>query len=346
MLNPNSLRLDKDYIRFLNQLKNRLHTAQMRASLAANIEQIRFYWETGKTIAEKQKIKKWGSKFIEQLSRDLNKTFPGIQGFSISNLKRMMLFAKTFPSLEIGSQPVSQLPWGHISLLLHKLNNNQAREWYANKTLEYGWSRSVLNIQIESGLYERQAKNEQKINNFHKCLPKPQSDLANDVLKDPYKFNFLTMQEKAHERELETGLTTHIRDFLLELGQGFAFVGSQVPLTFDDQEFFIDLLFYHLNLRCYVVCELKATKFKPEHTGQLGFYLAAVDDLLKKENDNKTIGILLCKTKNKVIAEYALQNINAPIGISEYTFTKAIPEDFKSNLPTIEEIEAELSKSN
>ena len=267
-----------------------------------------------------------------------------MQGFSIANLKRMRLFAETFPSLEIGSQAVSQLPWGHISVLLHKLNNNVGRNWYASKIIEHGWSRSILEMQIESGLYERQAENDKKIVNYHKFLPKPQSDLARDMLKDPYKFSFLTIQDKAYEREIEAGLIIHIRDFLLELGQGFAFVGSQVPLVFDDQEFFIDLLFYHLNLRCYVVCELKATKFKPEHTGKLSFYLSAVDNQLKKKGDSRTIGILLCKTKNKIIAEYALQNINAPIGVSEYTLSKDLPKTLKTDLPSVEEIEAELSR--
>jgi len=344
MPNLVNLHLDKDYVAFLNRLKERLHSAQMRAALAANVEQIRFYWETGKEILEKQKNKKWGSKFLEQLTHDMQTAFPEMRGFSVSNLKRMRLFAETFPILQIGSQPVSQLPWGHISVLLHKLSNNEEREWYASKTFENGWSRSILEMQIESDLYARQAKNDKKVTNYHKFMPKVQSDLARDMLKDPYKFDFLTLQGKAYEREIEMGLITHIRDFLIELGQGFAFVGSQVPLAFDDQEFFIDLLFYHLNLRCYIVCELKATKFKPEHTGQLGFYLAAVDDQLKKETDNRTIGILLCKTKNKVIAEYALRNINAPIGVSEYTISKSLPKELKTKLPTIKEIELELSR--
>jgi predicted nuclease of restriction endonuclease-like (RecB) superfamily len=346
MTNLINLHLDKDYIQFLGQLKARLHNAQMRASLAVNTEQIHFYWETGKSILEKQKTKKWGSKFLEQISHDLQTAFPEMQGFSISNLKRMKRFAELYPDFAIGAQPVRQLPWGHIVLLIQKVNENTERDWYAGKAVEHGWSRSVLTMQIESYLYERQAKNDNKITNFHKFLPKSQSDLARDMLKDPYKFDFLTIQGKTHEKAIESGLIAHIRDFLLELGQGFAFVGSQVPLNFDDQEFFVDLLFYHLNLRCYVVCELKATKFKPEHTGQLGFYLAAIDDQLKKEHDNRTIGILLCKTKNKVVAEYALQNIDAPIGVSEYTLTKAVPKNLKTDLPTIEEIETELSKFN
>lgn len=224
------------------------------------------------------------------------------------------------------------------------MRDKAKRAWYASETVKNGWSRSILETQIESDLYARQSSSRKKITNFHQHLPKEQSDLANEVLKDPYNFDFLTIQGKAYERAVENGLITHIKDFLLELGQGFAFVGSQVPLTFDEQEFFVDLLFYHLHLRCFVVIELKATKFKPAHTGQLGFYLAAVDNLLRKKGDNQTIGMLLCKSKNKVIAEYALQNMKAPIGISEYSLSKALPKELKTSLPTIEEIEAELNE--
>lgn len=227
----------------------------------------------------------------------MRREFPEMQGFSVSTLKRMRMFANEYPDFAIGAQPVHQLLWGHIVLLLHKVKNKNERDWYAHETIKNGWSRSVLEMQIESGLYERQGS-PKKITNFHDSLPSPQSDLAHEMLKDPYNFDFLTIQGKAKERAIENALTTHIRDFLLELGQGFAFVGSQVPLTFDDEEFFIDLLFYHLHLRCYVVIELKATKFKPEHTGQLGFYLAAVDNQMRKEGDNKTIGIILCKSKS------------------------------------------------
>jgi predicted nuclease of restriction endonuclease-like (RecB) superfamily len=226
---------------------------------------------------------------------------------------------------------------------MQMIKDESQREWYAQQTIKNGWSRTILEMQIESGLFERQGVSIKKISNYNQHLPAIQSDLAHEVLKDPYNFDFLTIQGPAHERAIENGLVAHIRDFLLELGQGFAFVGSQVPLTFEDQEFFVDLLFYHLNLRAFVVIELKATKFKPEHTGQLGFYLAAVDDLLRKEGDNQTIGILLCKSKNKVIAEYALRNVKAPIGISEYVLSKALPKELKSSLPTIEEIEAGLN---
>jgi len=268
-----------------------------------------------------------------------------MQGFSKRNLEHMRRFALLYPKIEFAKQAVSQLPWGHVVRLMQMIKDGVEREWYAIQTIKNGWSRSVLEMQIEGELYGRQAESSKKINNFHKQLPALQSDLANEMLKDPYNFDFLTIQGKARERAIENALVTHIRDFLIELGQGFAFVGSQVPLTFDDQEFFIDLLFYHLHLRAFVVIELKAGKFKPEHTGQLGFYMAAVDDLMHKDGDNQTIGILLCKSKHKVIAEYALRNMSAPIGISEYTLTKALPKELKTNLPTVEEIEQELNEA-
>ncbi len=224
--------------------------------------------------------------------------------FSKRNLEYMRRFASIYSNLEFAKQPVSQLPWGHIVRLMQMIKNNSERDWYVQQTIKNGWSRSTLEIQIETGLYERQGIIANKTTNYHEHLSAAQSDLARDLLKDPYNFDFLTLSEKAHERDIENALVTHARDFLIELGQGFAFVGSQVPLTIDDQEFFIDLLFYHLHLRCFVVIELKANNFKPEHTGQLGFYLAAVDDFMKKESDNPTIGILLCRSKSKIVAEY------------------------------------------
>lgn len=338
-----TLRLNEDYVDFFSCIKGRLKTAQIRAALAANSELIRFYWELGTDLIEKQKSHQWGSHFLEQLSLDMRKAFPEMQGFSKRNLEYMRRFAQLYPQIEFAKQPVSQLPWGHIVRLMQMVKNDVEREWYAQQTIKHGWSRSILEMQVENGLYGRQAITSKKTSNYHEHLPAAQSDLANEILKDPFNFDFLTIQGKAHERAVEDALVTHIRDFLIELGQGFAFVGSQVPLTFDDQEFFADLLFYHLHLRAFVVIELKATKFKPEHTGQLGFYMTAVDELVRKEGDNQTIGILLCKSKNKVVAEYALRNMKAPIGISEYTLSKAIPKEFKNNLPTVEEIESELN---
>ncbi|HTM64237.1 MAG TPA: PDDEXK nuclease domain-containing protein [Gammaproteobacteria bacterium] len=292
---------DINYRDFLHGIKNRLKTAQIRAALAANSELVKFYWGLGHSLIEYQKKHEWGESFLIQFSADLRNEFPAMQGFSITNLKRMRLFAKAYPK---SPQPVDQLPWGHISLLIHKIKDESVREWYAQQTVQNGWSRAMLEMQLESGLYERQGITSNKVTNYHEHLPATQSGLAIEILKDPYNFDFLTVHGDAHEREIENAPVTHVRDFLLELGQGFAFVGSQVPLTFDDQEFFIDLLFYHLHLRCFVVIELKANKFKPEHTGQLGFYLAAVDDLMRKEGDNPTIGILLCKSKSKFVAEY------------------------------------------
>lgn len=339
-----SLHLDKDYMDFFSTIKNRLKTAQIRAALAANSELIKFYWELGSDLIEKQKMQKWGTHFLEQFSHDMRQAFPEMQGFSKRNLEYMRRFAQLYPRIEFAKQPVSQLPWGHIVRLMQMVKDESEREWYAVQTIKNGWSRTVLEMQVESNLYGRQAIASKKTSNYHEHLPAPQSDLANEILKDPFNFDFLTIQGKAHERAVEDALVTHIRDFLIELGQGFAFVGSQVPLAFDDQEFFIDLLFYHLNLRSFVVIELKAGKFKPEHTGQLGFYMAAVDDMMRKDGDNQTIGILLCKSKNKVVAEYALRNMKAPIGVSEYTLSKAIPKELKTSLPSVEEIEAELNE--
>jgi predicted nuclease of restriction endonuclease-like (RecB) superfamily len=338
------LHLDTNYNSFFSGIKDRLKTAQIRAAFAANSELIKFYWELGADLMEKQKAFKWGEHFLEQFSHDMRQSFPEMQGFSVRNLQRMKQFATLYPKLSITTQAVSQLPWGHTTRLMQMIKDEPQREWYAQQAIKNGWSRSVLEMQVESGLYERQGISSKKITNYREHLPASQSDLANEILKDPYNFDFLTIQGKAQEREIENALVTHVRDFLLELGQGFAFVGSQVPLTFDDQEFFIDLLFYHLNLRAFVVIELKSTKFKPEHTGQLGFYLAAVDDLMRKEGDNQTIGILLCKSKNKVVAEYALRSVKVPIGVSEYKLSKALPKELKTSLPTIEQIEMELNE--
>ncbi len=338
-----SLKLDVNYNTFLSEIKNRLKTAQIRAALASNQALIHFYWQLGKELVEKQNSFKWGEKLLEQFSHDMRQEFPEMQGFSITNLKRMRLFTEAYPDFEIGPQLVDQLPWGHIALLIHKIKSPEIRQWYTQQTIEYGWSRAVLAMQIETGLYERQEVSEKKTTNYHLHLPAPQSDLANQILKDPYNFDFLTIQDKARERSIENALINHIKDFLLELGQGFAFVGSQVPLTFGDQEFFIDLLFYHIKLHSFVVIELKTAAFKPEHTGQLGFYLAAVDDQMRQPGDNQSIGILLRQSKNKVVAEYALRSSKMPIGISEYELSNTLPKDLQTSLPTIEEIEAKLN---
>jgi len=342
-----SLLLDKDYTIFLDDVKKRLKTAQLRTASAVNTHVIRFYWQLGSDILKMQTAKShWGSKFIEQLSQDLQAANPGLSGFSKRSLEYMRLLAGIYPSLEeFTQQAAAQLPWSHIQLLLDKYRNDPAkRAWYAAQAIENGWSRSTLNTHIKSELYNRQALESNKASNYFDQLPAPQSDLAHEMLKNPYNFDFLTITKEAREREIEDALITHIRDFLLELGSGFSFVGTQVPVEIDGENFFIDILFYHLKLRSFVVCEIKAKKFKPADLGQLSFYLSAIDSKFKHKDDNPTIGILLCESRSKIIAEYALKNINAPIGVSEYTLAKSLPKELKTNLPTVEELEAELNE--
>lgn len=344
-----SLITDKNYISFLNEIKQRLKITQLRAANAVNAHIIRFYWQLGNDILRMQMAQRhWGTRFIEQLSKDLQASQPGLSGFSKRNLEYMRLLASLYPSLDkFTQQPAAQLPWSHIQLLLDRYKNDSIRrEWYATQTIANGWSRSTLSTHIKSDLYGRQAVETNKTSNYREVLPSPQSDLAHEMLKNPYNFDFLTISKEAHEREIENALTIHIRDFLLELGSGFSFVGTQVPVEVDGEEFFIDLLFYHLKLRSFCVCEIKAKKFKPADLGQLSFYLAAVDDKLKHKDDNPSIGILLCESRSKIIAEYALKKINAPIGVSEYILSKSLPKELETKLPSIEEIEAELGRKN
>ena len=338
-----SLVLDKEYVKLVAHLKERIKSAQLKAALAVNQELINLYWYIGHQILEKQKQAKWGSAFIENLSSDLQHAFPETAGFSPSNLKRMRIFAELYPDVEISAQSVRQLPWGHIIVLIQKVKVSTERNWYAEQTISEGWARSTLEKAIKSDLYQRQAINDNKTSNYLERLPTAQSLLAQDILRNPYNFDFLGLHKEALEREIEQASIEHITKFLLEMGKGFAFVGSQVPLVIGDQEFFIDMLFYHLKLHSFVVVEIKATAFKPEHAGQLNFYLSAVDDLIKTPQDAPTIGLLLCKSRNKVVAEYALKSIEKPIGISEFELTKAIPDKLKTSLPTIAEIEQELS---
>ena len=262
-----------------------------------------------------------------------------MRGITRRNWFFMRAFAEAWPEESIGQQAVAQLPWGHNVRLLDMVKKPAERLWYTEQAIQHGWSRNVLVLQIESRLYRRQGK---AITNFRATLPKPQSDLAQQLLKDPYNFDFLTLSQEAQEKGLESGLVQHIRKFLLELGVGFAFVGSQYPLEVGGDEFRIDLLFYHLKLRCYVVVELKAGDFKPEHTGQLSFYLSAVDTHMKSQQDNPTIGLLLCKSQNRVVAEYALRDSNKPIGVAEYQLVEALPAELQTSLPSIEQIEQEL----
>ncbi|MDZ7585811.1 MAG: PDDEXK nuclease domain-containing protein [Thiobacillus sp.] len=277
---------------------------------------------------------------IERLAHDLRAAFPDIKGFSPRNLKYMRAFAEAWPDAEFVQEVLAQLPWYHQLALLDKLPGPETRRWYAAKAIEHNWSRNILVMQIETRLLERSGKG---VTNFVANLPKPQSDLARESLKDPYRFDFLGLTDKAQEREIENALVKHVTEFLLELGAGFAFVGRQVLLDVGGDEFFIDLLFYHLKLRCYVVIELKGGKFKPEHLGQLGFYLTAVDRQVKSEHDNPTIGLLLCKSKNKIVAEYALGDKSQPMGIAEYKLLESLPAELRTSLPSIEQIERELA---
>ncbi len=332
------------YAQFLEDIKKDILRTQLNAALAITKELTLLYWRIGKTISENMNTKGWGAKVVKGLAHDLEKAFPGLAGFSLRNLRYMRKFAETYPNANVAAA-VATLPWGHNMVLLDKLQDNNQRIWYAQKTIENGWSRSVLSMWIESNLYSRQG---QSITNFKTTLPKPYSDLAEQTLKDPYCLDFLTIDKKAREREIEHGLTSHIQKFLLELGQGFAFVGRQYHVEVGNKDFYIDMLFYHLKLRCFIVTELKAEEFDARDIGQINVYLSAIDSLLKHPGDQPTIGLLLCKSKDNYVAEYALRDINKPIGISSYTtkLVESLPKEFKGKLPSIEEIEAELEKSN
>lgn len=337
-----SFHTNQEYKSLIQNIKNSIRNSRLKAALSVNQEVIKLYWSIGKQLIDKQKETSWGSKLIESVANDLQAEFPETAGFSTTNIKRMKQFAVAYPDLEIGAQSVPQLPWGHIIQLMQKVKAYEVREWYAKIALEEGWSRVTLELNIKKDLYSRQAIPDNKTSNYQLQLPSPQSELAQEILKQPYNFDFLGLHDQALEREIEHAATKHITKFLLELGKGFAFVGRQVPLALNDKQYFIDMLFYNLKLRSYVVIEFKATDFKPEHAGQLNFYLNLVDDLYKSEHDQPSIGLLLCKSRDKFEAEYALKGINKPIGVSEYELTKAIPENLRSNLPSIQEIENEL----
>ena len=328
------------YADWLADLKGRIHTAQQRATLAVNRELVLLYWEIGRDILARQALQGWGAKVVERLAFDLRAAFPEMKGFSPRNLKYMRAFADAWPDADFVQVVLAQLPWYHQLALLDKLPGPETRRWYAAKAIEHNWSRNVLVMQIEMRLLERSGK---AVTNFADQLPRPQSDLARESVKDPYRFDFLGLTDEAHEREIENALVKHVTEFLLELGAGFAFVGRQVLLDVGGDEFFIDLLFYHLKLRCYVVIELKGGKFKPEHLGQLGFYLTAVDRQIKSDHDHPTIGLLLCKSKNKVVAEYALGDKTQPMGIAEYKLLESLPAELLTSLPSIEQIERELA---
>ena len=329
-----------DYGQWLADIKNRVLTARQRAALAVNAELVSLYWHIGRDILQRQATQGWGSKVIDRLGRDLREAFPEMKGFSRANLLYMRAFAEAWIDFEIVQQTVGQLPWGHNVLLLNRIKEQEARLFYVQKAIAENWSRSTLEVHIKDRLHERQGK---AVTNFAARLPAPTSAFAQETLKDPYLFDFLSLGEDAQEREIENALMQHITRFLLELGNGFAFVGRQYRLEVNGDEFFIDLLFYHTRLKCYVVVELKATAFKPEHAGQLNFYLAAIDAQVKAPDDHPTIGLLLCKTQNRLVAEYALSGIDKPIGIAEYELVRALPEPLVTNLPTVEQLENELS---
>lgn len=333
-----------EYKEWIEELKSEIQKSQIKASVTVNRVLLDLYWKLGKSISEKINHEKWGVSVVDNLSKDLKNHFPNQQGFSRTNLFSMRKWYEFYTYSGIGAEKIQQLvgqiPWGHNVLIITKTNNIEEALFYVNKTVENNWSRSVLTHQIDLDFYNRSGK---AITNFPNTLPEPQSELAIETLKDPYKFDFLTINNKVKEKDIEEQLVKHITSFLLELGDGFSFVGRQVPLKIDGEDFYIDLLFYHIKLKCYVVVELKSVKFRAEYAGKMNLYLSAVDDLMKSENENPTIGLLLCQSKSEIIAEYAFRGTTQPIGVAEYEIVKSIPTNLKSGLPTIEEIEKELA---
>jgi predicted nuclease of restriction endonuclease-like (RecB) superfamily len=334
--------LPADYAPLLAEIKARVQAARVRAGLAANRELLALYWDIGRLILDRQREEGWGARVIDRLAADLQTEFPGRQGFSPRNLKYMRAFAQAWPEKPIVQGPLAQLPWYHHLALLDKLDNSAHRLWYAAKAVERGWSRDVLALQIEGGLHARQGK---AVTNFKATLPPTQSDLAQGITKDPYLFDFLTLRDDANERAVEDGLVAHVEKFLLELGAGFALAGRQVHLDVGDRDFYIDLLFYHLKLRCYVVIDLKAREFTPEAAGKMNFYLSAVDDRFRQAGDQPSIGLILCRSKNRVIAEYALRDLSKPIGVSGYVtrLVDSLPRALKGAVPSVAELEKGLA---
>lgn len=346
--------LPEGYPEFIISLKKRIRSAQVKAAVSVNRELILLYWHIGRELGENVDAGSWGAKIIDTLARDLQSEFPDTGGFSRTNLYRMRAFYAAYPVIpaivpqavgQTGSplpEPVLHIPWGHNVILIEKIKDPAQRLWYANQTIEHGWSRAILHHQIESDLYKRQGR---AITNFSDTLPAPQSDLARQTLKDPYIFSFLALDSSARERDLEQGLMDHIQKFLLELGVGFSFVGRQFPLEIEGGDYYIDLLFYHLKLRCFVVIDLKMEEFTPEHAGKMNFYLSAVDDRLRQPGDLPSIGLVLCKTKKNLTVDYALRDMGKPIGVSEWRtrIMASLPEQLWGSLPTIEELENEFA---
>jgi predicted nuclease of restriction endonuclease-like (RecB) superfamily len=338
-----SLGLPGGYADVFNEIKHRISQERLRCVLTANATMVMLYWDIGQVILDRQTHEGWGSRVIDRLSVDLREAFADMRGLSPRNLKYMRAFAAAWPDRAIVQEALAQITWYHNLALLEKLNAPETRLWYAQKTVEHGWSRNILAIQIEQQLHTRTGK---AISNFDKTLPPPDSDMAAQIFKDPYLFDFLGTADPRREREVEQALVDHIQSFLLELGSGFAFVGRQVLMEVGNQDFYIDLLFYHLKLRCYVVIELKAGPFEPAFVGQINLYLSAVDDLLRHPDDKPTIGLLLCRAKNKLVVEYALRNLKKPIGVAQWEtkIVRSLPKEFRGSLPSIEEIENELSE--
>jgi predicted nuclease of restriction endonuclease-like (RecB) superfamily len=341
------------------EIKNQILSSQQKAALSVNKELILLYWNIGKMIFENQSLLEGRNNYIDQLSKDIKSEFPHISGFSRTNLfnirKFYIFYAENSVQQLVGLNQIESIqqvdglerlvliPWGHHVLILEKTKTKEEAFFYINETVKNNWSRAILALQQKQNLFERQGKS---INNFDKTLRTNQAELANQLLKDPYNFDFLTLEAKVHELEIEKQLTENITKFLLELGKGFAFVGRQYPIEIGKKSYSLDLLFYHIHLKCYIVIELKAVEFEPEFAGKLNFYLSTVDDLLKTENENPTIGILLCNGKDGIEVEYALKDINKPIGVSEYTFTEKLPKIYEKNIPTVNEFEKILKKNS
>lgn len=333
--------IDSDYAGLLKGLKARVAESRYKAALSVNKELILLYHHIGTMILKGQENQGWGAKIIDQLSKDLSSEFPEMKGFSTRNLKYMRKFSLEYPAFEFVQEVLAQLSWYHNVTLMEKVPDKKIREFYIQQSIENGWSRNSMVMQIETSLHKRQGN---AVTNFKEKLPSSQSDLAHQTLKDPYIFDFLSLGKDAQEREVEKALVHHMEKFIMELGAGFAFVGRQYHLEVAGKDFYIDLLFYHLKLRCFVVCELKDGDFKPEYAGKMNFYLSAVDDLVKHESDAPSIGLILCKDKNNALAEYTLRDMTKPIGLAEYQLIENLPENLKTALPTIEELETELLK--
>ena len=338
---PTRAGLPGDYAQMLSEIKQRIQQERLRAVLNANSAMVLMYWDLGRMILERQECAGWGARVIDRLSTDLREAYPEMKGLSPRNLKYMRAFAATWPDRAIVQEVLAQITWYHNVTLIEKLDVEPDRLWYARQVMEHGWSRNIMALQIQGRAHERQGK---AISNFNATLPPADSDMAGQVFKDPYLFDFLGTTDPRREREVEQALVDHIQRFLLELGSGFAFVGRQVHLEFTSRDYYLDLLFYHLKLRCYVVIELKAVPFDPAFVGQINVYLSAVDDLLRHPDDKPTIGLILCRTKDRIVVEYALRDLKKPIGVAEWEtrIVESLPEDLKGSLPTVEEIEAEL----